>query len=220
MTTFAEVELTCAVCGERSSHSITRSSNSFGMDLDGRPGGMIRETNWDGPVSCPKCGYTFLNIEFEPPTGVVDSAEYRELVGGDEEESWARQWAASALVFLALGDKAWAALCYQNAAWRADDLERHEEAREYRLKAMDLIEQLIAEDAIPEDGLAEAYAVMADMCRRNGEFDEAARFVDEALTWPTEAPWGQILERQRIYISAEDTDAHAVDWGPTIWMHG
>ena len=219
MTTLALVDLTCAVCGELSHHNVTRSSNSFGMDLDGRPGGMIRETNWDGPLSCPKCGYTFINIEFEPPAGVVDSPEYRELVGGDAG-SWARDWAACAMIFMAFGDKAWAAVCYQNAAWRADDAESAEEAREFRLKAMDLVTQMIAEESIPQDGLAEAYAVMADMCRRNGDFDEAARFVDEALKWPVEAPWGLILEEQRVYISAEDTDVHAVDWGPTIWMHG
>ncbi len=64
MTTFAHIQQKCALCGKVSEHNITRSSNSLGADLDGRPYGMVRDTTYGHPLRCPSCGYCGPNLEF------------------------------------------------------------------------------------------------------------------------------------------------------------
>ncbi len=133
------VLMTCAVCRADSTHSIVTSSSGFGIDLDGRWHGSARTDRMRWPLRCPKCGYSFHNLEVTPPEGVVDSEEYRAYADDPALQEDARLWLTTSVVAEALGGAAAASHAALQAAWVMDDAGEATRAIAFRTRAINLM---------------------------------------------------------------------------------
>lgn len=213
MSTTADVQLTCASCGTESEHTVTLSSATRGMDLDGRLGGAARNDRFEWPVRCPSCDYCFYNIEFEPPggLGVLETPAYRAIVENAEYPPDVQLWLACGEVLVSMGALDMAGACALSAAWVCDDAGLGELAATCRTTARERILAAIAADGIAEERLAAAYATLADIDRRLGDLVGAAAFLAHAGEHHPEGDWLTALADQRRAIMERDTQARSVD---------
>lgn len=207
------VLMTCAVCGADSTHEIVTSSSGHAIDLDGRWHGRARVDRMGWPLSCPGCDYAFFNLEIEPPEEALDSEEYSRYTNDPDMPEDARVWLVTSVVAAALDAPAAASHAALQAAWVMDDTNNETRAVEYRTRAIRLMRQALdTEGGVPSPKTA-SLAVLADMYRRTGRFDKAARTVREARTHPQDDTSRLMLDSQEFHIAAEDVEAHAIDTG-------
>jgi hypothetical protein len=109
-------------------------------DLDLRPGEPVRSTMSRWLQQCPGCGYCAPDITHAHPAAAdaVRAAPFRALLADNGIPPLARRFLAYALVLEESGAMHASAEATLQAAWVADDLDRPDLARPWRLDAVAL----------------------------------------------------------------------------------
>ena len=184
MTTIRQELVTCALCGERTSVAQLNSTSSFGSpDLDLRPAEPARSSIFAWVQRCASCGYCAPSIEEETSyrQEIVASAAYRALLADADLPELARSFLCSSLIFEEFDEEAFAARNAIEAAWVCDDEKMPEGAVRCQLRALERLRESEADgDALCDDPYLE-YAVIVDLLRRAGRFEDAVTEADAAL---------------------------------------
>jgi hypothetical protein len=213
LKTFGEKKKTCFLCGTESTHTGLISTASLGStDLDSRPPEPERSSLSYWIHTCPSCGYCAPDLSegdraFE---AVVRGDEYRNTLENPSIPRLAGQFLCWALLQESGKeyDKAgWGAI---HAAWACDDAGAGQWAAKCRKRASELLVraremgQWFAEDA----GLEEA--ILVDLLRRAGRFEEALKLCGERLNKEPEETVKVILLYQKALIGKSDDSRHTV----------
>ena len=205
MTTIGEKTTCCAVCGEMSTRVILGSSNTIEPpDFDTRPGEMLRSTIGHWVVECPHCGYAAPDIG-ERPEGVA------EIVRSEEYLQKQGPFLRHAFVLEQLGHFAEAGWTALHAAWLADDSGDEASARSARALAIDLWKRGKAARQNFMNNPHEEFALVTDVCRRMGAFDEALQTCRAGLQGDGIPPLIEDLLRLELtFIQNRDTSCHSL----------
>ena len=210
MTTLFRETVTCAGCQKSSEHDGVSSTNAFGSpDLDLRPPEMQRSTIRFWLRQCPHCGYVAPDLSRAAgDMSVVKSAAYRAILQDTHFPELARRFLAHATLVAASPNSA--AQARLHAAWVCDDMRQSTQAAECRKLAAESFGAMKPfEDS--EQGVTTG-AILVDVLRRAGEFDQAAAECDALLQCKRAAgPLRQVLEFQRRLAVKQDASAHRVD---------
>ncbi len=238
MTTYAQVEKRCALCGQESTQRVLASTNTRGApDLDFRPPPMMRDTMGAWLEICPHCGLCALEIEeAEGSWGqVVQSPAYQAQLASDQS-SLARRFACWALIAEETAPLSEVISAYKQLAWVYDDLVTYaqrdgsaegesdeclacgtpENAGDLaRWSAAATEWRKRAADALElaqeQDGQEAGWLVLTDLWRRAGCFDRAEAAVVRALASCKSVEALAVLKFQRRLIQSQDTAAHTLD---------
>lgn len=213
MTTIRQQLLTCVLCEESTLLPVLTSTSSFGPpDLDLRPAEPARSSIFAWVQCCGSCGYCAPSIgEATPGVGdVVDSPAYRAQLAEPGIPELARSFLCAALIFGELGEAALAAQMAIEAAWVCDDENAVEAARRCRLRAVELLRESRATgDALHPDSQTES-AVLVDLLRRAGRFDEAVAEADDSVAEAKGEP-AAVLAFSRSLALAGDSSVYTVE---------
>jgi hypothetical protein len=196
----------CGVCGTESRQPPFRPTPpEQPPDLDLRPGEPVRSTMARWLQQCPACGYCAPDISRAHPAAAeaVRAAPFRALLADGSIPPLARRFLAWALVLEETGALHASAEATLQAAWVADDLERAEMARSWRLEA-------VAQwrNGPPLD--AEQTVRVVDALRRAEAWHDAAataRILADSR--PPEAV-AQVIALEQRLIEAGDAGRHTV----------
>lgn len=196
----------CAVCGTESRHPPFRPSPpEQAPDLDLRPGEPVRSTMSRWLQQCPHCGYAAPDITRAHPATAeaVGAAPFRALIADTTHPPLARRFLAWAHVLEETGALHASAEATLHAAWVADDLNRPDLARQWRLDAVALWRSGPPLD--PEQTVR-----VVDALRRAGAWEDAAATAEAlARSRPDEAV-AQVIALERRLIAAGDGGRHTV----------
>ncbi len=198
--------VTCAVCQAESRQAAFRSAPpEQAPDLDLRPGEPLRGSMAQWLQQCPRCAYAAPDISAARASAarVVAAAPFRALVNDASTPALSRRFLAWAHVLEETGALHDAAQVMLQAAWTADDLNRPDLARAWRMEAvalwrsgpaLDHEQSLKVVDALRR---AEAWDAAADAIRglRREELAEAVR---------------QVLALEEKLVDAGDARRHTV----------
>lgn len=205
MTTIDEKFTCCAVCGQMSSRIILGSSNVVEPpDFDTRPGEMLRSTIHLWVVECPHCGYAAPDIEelVEGAAPIVRSEAYQAQPG---------PFLRHAHLLEQLGHFAEAGWTALHAAWIADDDQDDARARAARSLAIQLWKRGKAARQNFMNNPHEEFALVTDVCRRMGDFDEALSTCRAGLEAHDIPPLIEdLLRAELVLIQRRDTACHSL----------
>jgi len=213
LKTFGEKKKTCFLCGTESTHTGVISTASLGStDLDSRPPEPERSSLSYWIHTCPSCRYCAPDLSEGEKTyeDVVKSDEYRKVLEDSAYPRLAGQFLCWSLLQESQNEfekAGWGAI---HAAWACDDAGFEEGATASRKRAAELLMkarkngQWFAEDAGMEE------AILVDLLRRAGRFDEALNICRERLKKEPEETVKVILLYQQALIDKLDTRRHTV----------
>ena len=213
MTTYADQEKTCFICGEINVYKAIASTNRFGhSDLDTRPPEMERSTIHCWIQRCPSCSYCAPDISDGPEiaTKVVKSEAY--LKQGDDSSypELANKFLCWAIIKEAKGDNSGAGWAAVRAAWACDDSNTESAAKESRKRAVAFFEKARGDGSSFADGLGVQEAILADLLRRSGQFDKVETVCQTGLEEGPEAMVKTILHFQQSLARRKDTGCYTV----------
>ena len=215
MTTFRQVELTCAVCGHTYPHTVLTSTFADGSpDLDTRPPPPARLALPMQVQCCPYCGYCAPNIAEAPVTAreVVARPDYQAQLADARFPYLANMFLCQSLVQEAAGEAVEAGWAAVHAAWACDDAGQAyiAAAVRCRIRAVALFDRAReAGHSFAETPAVEA-AILADLLRRSGHFEEAKAAIARGLAHHPGANTRPVLLFQHLLCERQDTAAHTV----------
>jgi len=198
--------LACGVCGlESQQHSFRPTQAEQAPDLDLRPGRPVRDTMARWLQQCPHCGYSAPDITQAHPAAAqaVGAANFRALLNDSSHPPLARRFLAWALVLEETGALHASAEATLHAAWIADDLNKDDLARAWRLEAVALWRSGPALDA-------EQRVRVADALRRAEAWDDAANTAQALLRERPPEAVEQVLMLELRLIEAQNSDRHSM----------
>lgn len=185
MTTFANRELRCALCGKKSGCNVIGSWNDFGdQDTEMRNYAVGVDPLDLFVVVCPHCGYVAYNLENEIQTGRVEeikrlvAAFYANKHGNKETLPVYEKYELLAAIkqILQESDET-IAETFLRAAWKADDLFQDGSANHYRKQAATYITKLL-ESCLDQSEKASIQLRLSEVYRRSGEFESALELLE------------------------------------------
>jgi hypothetical protein len=211
--------VTCNVCEAESEHAVTREATEEGApDLDTRPPETLRSTMPTWVQRCPSCGYCAPDLEASPPRAerVVKTAAYQSLLAFAGRPPLASAFLAASAVYeagAAFADAGWQAVY---AAWACDDAGDEACAVACRERAVDLFARalLVRQAVVDEPGGAEA--LIADLLRRTGRFDESIARAEAGLTAATLGPTLRALRYIATLAALEERGARSTAEAPPL----
>jgi hypothetical protein len=205
--------VTCALCQTQTTFtSLDVMDAESAPDLDFRPAEPARRVMLAWVQRCAACGYCAMRIDraTDEDRDVVSSAAYQAQLVEEGIPELARSLLGVAFIAEELGDEAEAARCTIEAAWVCDDEEATEAARRCRLRAVSLVYECEAEgDELFSDPYAD-HAVIIDLLRRAGRFEEAVRQADADLA-EAEGEIVALLGFSRSLATAGDAGVYTTD---------
>jgi hypothetical protein len=211
MTTIRQELVTCAVCGELTQVMVMDSTSTFGPpDLDLRPAEIARSSIFAWIQQCSSCGYCAPTLDEATPSAreVVNSDAYRAQLADEDLPALARSFLCSSMVFEEQGDEAAAAQNAIEAAWVCDDKDLSGAATQCRLRAVELLRGSEAEGDAYSDPSTK-YAVIVDLLRHAGRFEDAVAQADAALA-DAEGEVAVVLAFSRSLALAGDPGSYTV----------
>jgi hypothetical protein len=195
----------CAVCGEVSEHMTLASTDSPGPpDLDTRPAETMRSSLQFWILECPNCRYA-------APSIATAAAGAAELVRKNEYQAIKCRFQRHSWLLAQLGHYADAGWVSLHAAWMADDAEDAGRARECRGRAVELWKTGKRHGQDFMETTEQEFALVADVLRRRGEFEEALQTCMAGLNEQNLTPLIEdALRFQLTLISRRDTAAHTM----------
>jgi rubrerythrin len=215
MTTYAELSVTCAVCGVVSKQTVLRSTNSFGSpDLDLRPPEMQRSTMNAWVQCCPSCGYCSTDLA-EADAGTAETVRgdhYRQALADTGLPELARQFWCRSLLVERAGLGAAAADAAVWAAWECDDMRNEAGAARCRNRAIELLQRWLSDpsDAADAEKVETAGARLVDLLRRAGHFERAIAEARLLAAKTTNATIQHVAAFQERLCAAGDVKARTV----------
>jgi hypothetical protein len=206
-----EQSVTCGVCSGNT-HQFLPSpvSETAPPDFDTRPQGSAVET-WI--AQCPHCGYCAEDLT-SAQTGTrefIDSPVYRERLADSRLPATARHFTCYALLVEKAHYWADAGWIWLHAAWACDDSGDKDAATLCRACALDRWKRGKELGQTFADDLASEYAIVTDLYRRIGQFENATVTCAEGLDLEdVPASIEQMLRRQMTLIQFRDTDRHSM----------
>lgn len=216
MTTLSVETKTCAVCGEISEHNIIMSTNAFGSaDLDTRPPEMHRSTIDTWVQVCPSCGYCAPDISEHWPEAerIVESTVYQEQLDNLELPKLANYFLCWSLILENTEEYAKSGWSSVHAAWACDDGNFVEGAIFCRKRAVYLLQKAIERHQSFTDQLGAEEAILTDLLRRAGEFEDALRICKKGLNKNPEEVILNILRFQESIINKKDFACYTIKEG-------
>ena len=199
-------EIACAVCQAESRQVTFRAgAPEQAPDLDLRPGEPLRSTIGNWLQQCPRCGYAAPDIRQARPSAarVVAAAPFRSLVNEATHPPLSRRFLAWAHVLEETGAMHEAAEVMLQAAWTADDLNRQDLAKLWRLEAVALWRS--------GPGLDQEQQVrVVDALRRAEAWDGAADAIEAMLAHDPPEAVLQVLALEGRLVDAGDARRHTV----------
>jgi hypothetical protein len=196
----------CGVCGTESRHKPFRPAPpEQPPDLDLRPGEPVRSTMAQWLQQCPGCGYAAPDLARAHPAAAeaVRAAPFRALLADTTIPPLGRRFLAWALVLEETGALHAAAEATLQAAWVADDLDKPDLARAWRLDAVALWRGGPALDA-------EQTVRVVDALRRAETWDDAAATAEGLARQDPPEVVAQVIMLERRLIEAGDAGRHTV----------
>lgn len=163
--------------------------------------------------SCPHCGYAAEDISSAAAeaTDIVHGEEYQSLRTDSEIPPQARPFLCYAYLLCRLhqfADAGWSTL---HAAWVCDDLGDDQAAALCRRRAIETWQQGKAAGQSFADDMASEFALVTDIYRRMGEFEQATVACAEGLDFEDIPPaLDAVLRRQSVLISQRDASRHSI----------
>jgi hypothetical protein len=216
MTLFLSHDLTCGRCGKGSAQTVLSRPIPHGVpDLDLRPAEPARSTQFAWLQYCPYCDYCAPDISQAPRNvAALGSAAYQAALDRPDFPEVAR-WFLAYAVSCSPVSPIDAAYAFLHTAWVCDDHDRVREAAVARQLSASWF--LKCRPFPPtEEGFMNG-AVLVDVLRRCGRFEEAAREC-EALLFLAALPAAvraRLLLEQRL-IHAQDWRCHSVAESRTV----
>lgn len=204
MTMLGSRVVKCALCGKESVQPSLASSNQNGCELDGRPIGMYRDTMecWVQMCSNPACGYVASTIarEIDGARECVKSADYISHLKDPGMRETVRKFYLAALIAIWSRNPPEAFEYFVYAAWACDDAGMSQDARAYRMLAINLFS-------------GGSPLTLVDLLRRTGSFDPAKTMIERILSSSTELDdWAKkMFEFERKLVDAKDVGAHSTE---------
>jgi hypothetical protein len=211
MLEHAEQQVTCAVCGAESRQFVPGASEGDSPpDFDTRPADAALET-W--VAMCPRCGYSAEDIS-TAHTGtaeVVQSAEYRERLNDSRFPELARRFLCYALLIEKAHFWSDAGWIWLHAAWVCDDAGDFIASSICRNSAIDRWKRGKELGQAFADDLASEFAIVTDLYRRIGAFENATVTCSEGLDLEdVPLPIERMLRKQIVLIQRGDTSRHSM----------
>lgn len=191
MTTLANIELTCPVCGTRFVSQRIASTNSVGQDTDFRPITIGLDPQPHYVHVCPRCMFAAFEGDYEtaqdPVRNFVLAREHHpeELVagGGRAALSGSTKYLLAARCYrhdtrasdLRLAD------LYLRASWCARQESLPEREAESQCEAIMLFEKALDASEVAEDQARTILYLLGELYRRVGRFEFAIAMFDRAL---------------------------------------
>jgi len=219
MTTLAQFERRCAICGATSTQTEMVSTTVFGSpDLDFRPPPLVRDSLGAEVQECPGCGYCAGNIAQAPRNArtTVRSARYRRQRRNRRYPSLANRFLCWALVEEGVRRYSQAGHTAVRAAWACDDADARHAARRCRDLTVSLFlkarsrKQQFAQLRGTEDLL------LVDLLRRAGHFAEGIRQANTRLRRRITAADAAILRFQLTLLAEKDTSVHQLSLAAAV----
>jgi hypothetical protein len=215
MTTLAERKVTCGVCGAETTVIRIGSTNTMeGPDLDTRPGQMMRSTILCWVECCRECGYAAPVLDQAPEgtAAVVRSEGYQDLRRQSGLPDRARSFFLHAHLLGALGHLAEAGWTELHAAWVCDDCGDGVSAAAARLRAIGSWKKAKANGVSFMEDEPSEFALVTDVLRRAGRFEEARETCKTALDGGGLPPLIEgILRFELALIDKRDAGCHKVE---------
>jgi len=204
----------CALCGETSHQRELASTSYFGSpDLDGR---LPPPARWalDMQIqTCPSCGYCAPDIskKVDKASVVVKSDSYKKQLKNPRFPKLANAFLCFSMIMEETGNFAKAGWACVYAAWACDDANNDVGARKCRERAVALLRQAKQADQRFAKRVGEEIAIMADLLRRAGRFEEALVVCDEGLKKHLGKTMRKVLMFQKELIRKGDTSCHEIE---------
>jgi hypothetical protein len=219
MTDEARERVRCHVCDAESEHTVARRATEEGTpDLDTRPPETLRSTMPAWVQRCPSCGYCAPDLTVGSPRAarVVRTAAYQTLLTDPTRPALANAFLAASAVFAGCGTRADAGWQAVYAAWACDDAGDDLAATACRLHAVEHFASamLAGQDVAVDPGGADA--VIADLLRRAGHFEEAIARVEATRERRILKPTRRVLLYIASLAAEGDRAAHAAAEAPPL----
>jgi hypothetical protein len=214
MTTLFRETKTCFVCGNKSEHTCIGSTNTFGgsPDLDLRPPEMQRSTMPHWVQRCPTCGYCAASIADGPEIAkeIVKSPDYLTQLGHPSFPQLASMFLCSSLIQAAARKESAAGWDALHAAWTCDD-EAAERSELCRRKAIALFLAARAKDHPFAKGRATEDLLLADLYRRNQQYDQVDAVCADGLAQRPDQLMRAVMLAQRQLAQGRDSRRYTVE---------
>lgn len=195
----------CAACGEESNQESVGVPDAGGApDLDTRPVGETRAMLERWVEVCPACGLAVPQIEaaVEGIGELIRSEEFPKSEHPFRRQSW---------LLDQLGQHADAGWSELYLAWHYDDKGDKTNSAEARMRAITCWQHGKSHGQDFCDSMGEEFALVADLCRRAGLFDEAKETCLAGLELEALPPVIEdILRYQLTLVQKGDVGAHSV----------
>jgi hypothetical protein len=214
MTLIDFIEAKCVVCGAKDKYYEAMSTNAFGYpDLDTRPPEMARSTLQLDVQRCKNCGYCASDIKRGPKKikQIVNSVEYQQQLNNNAYPSLSNSFLCQSIIAEHMGDYSLAGWASLKAAWACDDNSPIEAAIACRKRAsLFFVEGKKSGQQFANQQGAD-YLLLADLCRRSGQFEEASYHAHEGINSKPEETIKYLLNFQLDLITAKDMSCHTID---------
>lgn len=174
----------CFVCGTKGWYPFVGVISTIGSpDLDGRPALFARSAFLNTIHRCPQCGYCAPNLSYgdERVKKIVGLEEYRQQLNSSTLPAEANQFLCWAMIQEQCENFENACDAYLHAAWVCDDDDLEEYATQFRLRACDNLLKVRKQRLFFEVEVGADEALLADLYRRCGKFEEAIQMCKEGL---------------------------------------
>jgi uncharacterized protein (DUF2225 family) len=209
MTRLTKIEITCAICGKQSEHTVMSSTSEFGArDLDSRPADPARWSMSWWVRECPNCGYASQNLDKAKnyECEVVGSDEYKAVQAEALSPPNLRLFLLAGIIAEKCGDKENAARYALWSAWVIDDTEDKDAARPFRNKAADLFLSMMADREFGTEEARTHTLKIIDILRRAQRWDEAISLASNLLARRDTTPNNRIVAGFQISLSENQDD--------------
>lgn len=214
MTTLRSIQTTCGNCKCDSHQSIAMSTNIFGApDLDFRPPPMKRATMDVWLQECPNCRLVCQAIDSPPPGApeILADPKYLAIANDSFADPVVRKFGSWAYLAAALNLMADAAFAHLHIAWLADDQRNPALAKAARSIAVTKLAALRNEGQLYPSQPGAAEALLADLWRRIGEFDNAIYEASRCASVAKESNLTKLCSLQTTLAMRGDANVHKMD---------
>jgi hypothetical protein len=178
-------EVVCGACGNAGDQFFSPASedSNAAPDLDTRPNGPIRATIQFWMQRCPHCGYCASDISaiHESAIDLIATPAYQRWLLDESFPTKAREFLCHSMILAQVGQPADAGWTCLHAAWVCDDSENSNAAAKARALALDSWREAKLTGQMFGDDHAMESALVVDLQRRMGRFDDALITCTQAL---------------------------------------
>lgn len=213
-TTIESVYKPCGICRETNKYPIVLSTSYLGSpDLDTRPPIMVRLSMHTWVERCPSCGYSAGNISvvIDKSKEVINRNSYLEQLNNKEFPELANSFLCYAQIMENIDNYASAGRASIHAAWVCDDRDYNTQARECRVKAVNLLQKAKENNQVFAKQVGVEELIMADLLRRSGQFESASQVCNSGLEKKDlDETISECLNFEQELISRADTGCYTV----------